>query len=232
MQCPTARLQCTEHLRQCAEGRWHFFRASKHFWGVRCHVQPPVDSGRRALGSARRAGCISPGPQNIFFGARCNGQRPVRNVPSGFGSARNADGTSPKPIDTVSELDALCRRPIGISRTDCRPGRPAPGPTSRILSLFGFSFHAALVSSSATAAEAGTVGTAGAGAGTGGPPPLATPDRVPVTNLPRLGKGIGGKGMAAFLPLLEAPGRFRKFPCPKFPCHLPAPLANTRTRDR
>ena len=79
-QCPTARLQWTEHLWQCAEGRLHFTGASKY-----------------------------------FLGARCNGQRPVRNVPRGFGSARNADHTSPKPVDTVSELDALCRRPIGIS---------------------------------------------------------------------------------------------------------------------
>ena len=79
-QCPTARLQCTEHLWQCAEGRLHFSGTLKH-----------------------------------FFGARCNGQRPVRNVPRGFGSARNADHTSPKPVDTASELAALCRQPIGSS---------------------------------------------------------------------------------------------------------------------
>ena len=101
-QCPTARLQWTEHLWQCAEGRLHFTGASKY-----------------------------------FFGARCNGQRPVRNVPRGFGSARNADHTSPKPVDTVSELDALCRRPISISEDRLTRQSPQTSKAGTILCKIG-----------------------------------------------------------------------------------------------
>ena len=152
-------------------------------------------------------------------------------MPRGFGSARNTDHTSPKPVDTVSELDALCRRPIGISedRLSSWETRSWPDFADSVVVWFLFSRRFGFKLGDRGRSRHGRNGRRRRRDGWPGwsrlhflghahpgwvslPPAFIclrrlslrlgnrpTPDRVPVTNLPRLGKGIGGKGMAAFL---------------------------------